>query len=397
MTPPRAEALPMNDLAVAPGLQDHTSMTPDRAPDSPAPAPVPAPVPAPGLPFTGAMMRRFASFGALIVAIAGLVLFAYTIQHAGAGETFARVWKMGLRGFLLILGLSGIRLLVRSLAWVWCVESTPPLTLRAAFDASLIGEALGNLTPFGTFISEPSKAILVRSQVPIRAALSGIAVENIFYVLTLNVVIALGALAFLLSFRLDATLREGSFAVLAGVALCVGVALIVILSRATPLSTALTWVLHGWRHHEWQQHLIERVRTLETRIYSFYGRHRRKLLPLVALEAVFHICGIAEVYVTLSLITAGPVTLLHALVLESIGRIINIVFKVIPLRFGVDELGAGLVSQAIGLGRDAGVALAIVRKARILCWTAVGVLLLSRRGLSIRTILRDAENVTDKV
>jgi len=367
-------------------LQDDTGMTPDRAPDTPAAAPVPDSL------LAGSKMQRFASIGALLVTLAGLALFAYTIQHAGVRETLARVQAIGARGFLLILLLSGVRLLVRSLAWVWCVEGTPRLPLRAAFDASLIGEALGNITPFGTFISEPSKAILVRTQVPIRSALSGIAVENIFYVLTLNIVIALGALTFLAYFSLDPVLREGSFAVLAGVAVCVGIALIVILSRATPLSTALAWALRGWREHDWQRHLIERVRTLETRIYSFYGRHRHILLPLLLLEATFHAAGVAEVYVTLSFIVAGAkVTLLEALILESIGRIINIVFKFIPFKFGVDEAAAGTVSTVLGLGLPIGVTLAIVRKARILCWTAVGILLLARRGLTIRTVLHDAE------
>src|SRR5689334_1579451 len=254
-------------------------MSPDRAPDAPAVAPVPAPASA-SL-FTNSRLQRFASLGALLVTLAGLVLFAYTIQHAGVRETLDRVRRMGIGGFLLIVMLGGIRLLVRSLAWVWCVEGSPRLRLRGAFEASLIGEALGNLTPFGTFISEPSKAVLVRSQVPLRAALSGIAVENIFYVLTLNVVIGLGALTFLAYFPLDPALREGSFAALAGVTIVVGVALIVILSRSTPLSTALTRILRPWRQHDWQQHFLERVGTLETRIYSFYGRHRHKLLPLL--------------------------------------------------------------------------------------------------------------------
>jgi Lysylphosphatidylglycerol synthase TM region len=354
-------------LAVARSLTDHTGMTPGRT------------------------MQRFASWGALLVTIAGLVLFAYTIQHAGVHETIERVKRMGVGGFLLILALSGIRLLVRSLAWVWCVEGTPRLSLAAAFDASLIGEALGNLTPFGTFISEPSKAILVRARVPMRAALSGIAVENIFYVLTLNVVIALGALTFLAYFPLSRALVYGSYAALAGVATCVGLALIVILSRATPLSTALTWALRPWRGHEWQQHAIARVTALETRIYSFYGRHRRKLLPLLLLEAIFHLAGVAEVFVTLSFILGGAsVTLLDALILESVGRVINILFKFVPFRLGVDEGGAAIVSNVIGLGSAAGVTLALVRKARILCWTGVGVILLARRGLTIRTVINDA-------
>ncbi len=344
--------------------------------------------------FSQTMTQRFASIGAVLVTLAGLALFAYTIQHAGVRDTLDNVRQIGVAGFLLILLLSGIRLLVRSLAWVWCVEGTPPLTLRAAFEASLIGEALGNITPFGTFISEPSKAIVVRSQVPLQAAMSGIAVENIFYALTVNVVIALGSLSFLLYFPLDDAMRKGSIAALAGVAVFVGVALLVILSRTTPLSTVLTWVLRGWRHHEWQRQGIAKVQAIESQIYSFYGRHRHKLPALLAFETIFHACGVAEVYVTLSFMSGGQMTLLDALILESIGRLINVLFKFVPLRLGVDEAGNGLVSAVLGLGRTAGVTLALVRKARVLAWTAVGIILLARRGLSIGTVLHDAETVS---
>jgi hypothetical protein len=55
---------------------------------------------------------------------------------------------------------------------------------------------------------------------------------------------------------------------------------------------------------------------------------------------------------------------------------------VVPLKLGVDEAGAALVAHALGLGSAAGVTLALVRKARVLTWTLVGLGLLIRRGLS---------------
>jgi hypothetical protein len=49
----------------------------------------------------------------------------------------------------------------------------------------------------------------------------------------------------------------------------------------------------------------------------------------------------------------------------------------------------------LGLGTPAGVTLALVRKARVLCWTGVGIVLLARRGLTIRTVVHDAESVAE--
>src|SRR5689334_20595331 len=75
-------------LAIARALQDDTGMSSDRAPETPAAPEMPAAAP-PGADtlFSGARMQRFASVGALLVTIGGLLLFAYTLQHAGVRQT----------------------------------------------------------------------------------------------------------------------------------------------------------------------------------------------------------------------------------------------------------------------------------------------------------------------
>jgi hypothetical protein len=66
-------------------------------------------------------------------------------------------------------------------------------------------------------------------------------------------------------------------------------------------------------------------------------------------------------------------------------------FKFIPLRMGVDEAGTGKVSKILLFTEVTGVTLAIVRKARDVFWSAVGMGLLLQRGLSLRAVARDAE------
>jgi hypothetical protein len=120
------------------------------------------------------------------------------------------------------------------------------------------------------------------------------------------------------------------------------------------------------------------------------------------LEACFHLSGVAEVYVVLWFISAagdgggGAALLLTAFVLESVNRVINVVFKFIPLRMGVDEMGSGWVTHALKLGKASGVTLAIIRKARIICWTALGVALLVRRGLSLREVAEESQAAVAK-
>ena len=70
-------------------------------------------------------------------------------------------------------------------------------------------------------------------------------------------------------------------------------------------------------------------------------------------------------------------------------------FKFVPMRFGVDEAGNLMFARPLGLPQAALVALPLVRKARILAWTALGVVMLLMRGLTVRRAIDQAEDVSD--
>ncbi len=79
------------------------------------------------------------------------------------------------------------------------------------FLAFLTGEALGNLTPLGLFVSEPTKAVFVRHRVPLMTAVSGLAIEKT--PASVAVVIASGTVALLRRLALDARLSFETFVV----------------------------------------------------------------------------------------------------------------------------------------------------------------------------------------
>ncbi|HET6645933.1 MAG TPA: lysylphosphatidylglycerol synthase domain-containing protein, partial [Pyrinomonadaceae bacterium] len=150
--------------------------------------------------------KKFAPVG-IIFAILGLLLFAYTVRKAGVGQIVSGIQRLG-AGFLLILVLSGTRHVVRSLAWTKCFEPPYGLRFRDALEARLMGDALGNVIPLASMaVSEPSKAAFVRHRVPLMAGLSALAIENIFYSLSVVIFIFSGMAALLLSFQLPKPLR----------------------------------------------------------------------------------------------------------------------------------------------------------------------------------------------
>ena len=131
------------------------------------------------------------------------------------------------------------------------------------------------------------------------------------------------------------------------------------------------------------------VRLFENMIYGFYRRHPKRFIPICLLEATFHVLGVIEVLFILSRIS-DTVLLMNAFLLESVSRLITIVFKLIPFLVGVDEAGAQVVAETIGATAGIGITLAIIRKGRILFWTAVGLILIVKRGLSLQDISRPA-------
>ncbi|MGH9957360.1 MAG: lysylphosphatidylglycerol synthase domain-containing protein, partial [Pyrinomonadaceae bacterium] len=319
--------------------------------------------------------RRFAPVG-LIFALLGLLLFAYSVRRAGVAQILSGIQRLGL-GFLIILGLSAIRQTMRSFAWTRCFEPPYKLRFRDAFAARVMGDALGNIVPLASVaVSEPSKAAFVRHRVPLMAGLSALAIENIFYSLSVVLVIFSGMTALLVSFSLPKPLWYAALGSLAVILIIVPLGYLVIRNQWRFLSGAFTRLGKRIPGRNWIRAGSERAQTLEERIYGFYQRNRRRFLPILGLELCFHLAGVAEVYTTLSFVseTLAP-TLLTAFILESVNRVINVAFKFVPMRTGVDEYGSGLLAKVLGFTRASGVTLAIVRKGRDIFWTSIGVAL----------------------
>ncbi len=339
-------------------------------------------------------------FAGIVFAVGGLLLFAYYVWKAGPESIRANITQLG-AGFVVVLLISAVRPFVRAVAWTRCFDGGVRLRVGDAFKAYLAGDALGSLTPLGMVVSEPAKAAFVRERVPVVASIAALAVENLFYMLSVALFIFAGTAALLLSFPLNAKLRIASYATLAVVLVFISLGFLVVRRQWRFLSGALEALHRRGVARRFVEARRERIRAIEERIYGFYANHRSRFLPILALEACFHLAGVAEVYATLYFILDAPPAFgklaLASFVLESVNRVINVIFKFVPMRVGIDEAGTGLFTKVLSFGTTAGVTLAIIRKARVIVWTAIGVAVLVRHGLSLRGMAREAEDATRAV
>jgi len=311
----------------------------------------------------------------ILTAAGGLALLLWVVEGVGVAQIASDVRRVGW-GLVAMIALGGARFFLRAVAWRLCVEPPHRLPLGAAFAAVVCGDAVGNVTPLGPIVGEPAKAAFVRRSLSFGPAATALAIENVLYTLSAAGMIAAGMVALIFRFELPLAMREvGEVAIALTVALF-AVALVLLWRQPALVSRALGVTPRLQPH-------AERVRRLEQQIYTFASRNRGVLPALAAAEVGFHLLGVLEIHFTLRLLYAAWPALLTSFILETTNRLITVVFKFVPLRLGVDEAGTALFTQVLGLGMDTGVALAIVRKVRVLFWTAIGAVLLVRSGLSL--------------
>jgi hypothetical protein len=329
----------------------------------------------------------------VVVTVLGLMLFAYFVEKAGPAEIFNNIRRLGF-GFLIIFALGGLRQGVHAICWVKSCEPPHRLRFMDAFKARLMGESL-NMLPLGSILSEPSKALFVRDNIPMTARISALAIENVFYALSVALFISAGAVALLLSFPLPKSLRYMSIGALIAFVVIVPIGALVIRKQLRFISGAMAFAAKRGVAPKKISDALPRLRLIEDRIYGFYERNHTRFFLILAIEMLFHIAGVIEGYITLSFISVVAPTLLTAFILESVNRLINVVFKIVPLRTGVDEGGTAMLAKILGFTTTTGVTLAIVRKGRDICWAAIGFALMIHRGVSLRTAARESEDIAE--
>jgi hypothetical protein len=335
--------------------------------------------------FSAKHTTRLKILGSLLT-VGGVALFSYFVYSVGASEILGQVEKFGLAGFGVLLVAYLLRMSARAVAWKLSVHEPYSLKFKEALPAVIIGESMSTMIPLGILISGTAKAVAVRKRLPLVVGLSSVATENLFYSIVTSLFLILGAYTFVRSFDLE----EGwalTIDVLIGIIFLVVVFLVVMILRQWHFASETCELIYRRGHlRGLLEHGRLQVRLFENFIYDFYRRYPRLFLPIFLFEAAYHALGVFETWYILSRIAPTAPTLVSSFLLESVSRLITIVFKLVPFLIGVDEAGAQFVGRTMALGAGVGVSLAIIRKGRILFWTAIGLILIMTRGLRLRNL-----------
>jgi glycosyltransferase 2 family protein len=337
-------------------------------------------------------------FLAIALTTGGIGVFVYFIYAVGIHEILEGVGRIGLAGFGAVVVIYFMRIVMRAWAWQLSVYEPYALSLRDTVPAVIIGEAMSAMIPLGILISGTTKAVAVRRRLPLVVGLSSVATENLFYSLITSIFLILGALTFIRSFHLEEAWATTIDALILVIAILIILVVLMVIRQWHFASETCEWFYQKGVARRFLENGRLEVRLFENLIYGFYRRYPKRFIPICLLETSFHVLGILESWFILGRISAAAPEFLTAFLLESVSRLITIVFKLVPFLIGVDEAGAQFVTETLALGASIGISLAIIRKGRILFWTAIGVMLILKRGLSLRDLTHarhQSEHVTD--
>ncbi len=311
----------------------------------------------------------------------GLALLIYVINRVGVQPLFDALLRIGF-GFFIILGLSGLRHFLRAVSMRAAV---PPehrrITFHQAFAARLGGEAISFLTFTGPLLGEATKVALLRKRIPLTYGVPALVVDNLIYNMSVVFFILSGAVVMLVRYPLPPPV----YLVLLIIAVVAASGILIAAIAAKRRVMLLTWVIDRLAQLRLSPKVILKRRHhiyhLESKVYDFYKHHPAAFFLMIACNLAAHAASVIEVYLALKMLGFQP-QIAQSYIIESLTKVINFAFAFVPGTIGVYEGGTEVILQkGLGFTPAAGLALALVRKAAIVVWTSIGLLVLTWRTL----------------
>ncbi len=312
--------------------------------------------------------------------VLGLALLIFVIRRVGVQSIFDALGQIGY-GFFTLLAIIGLRHVIRAIAMRTAfAPEHRRFSLWQAFIARIGGEAVTFLTFTGPVLGEATKAAMLKRRAPLASGVQALVIDNLLYNLSVAVFIASGACVMLAVYDLPNAARYPVIAIAAGMILALVLVVTAIMRRMTPLSATVNWLIRlGFKRRQLMRRR-EHIHHIETNVYNFYRHRPGAFFAIAGLDFLSHGSSVLEVYAALYMLGFDS-RLDVPYIIESLTKIINLVFGFVPATIGVYEGGTGFILHTLGYTFAVGTSLGLVRKAGMIVWTGFGLVALMWRAV----------------
>jgi hypothetical protein len=312
-----------------------------------------------------------------LLPVGGMVLLVWLLLRTGTATVLQEIKTIGWCGFGLVLLLGGLSHLIKTWSWRLSFQcDIRNVSFVRTLGLRLISEAIAILGLPGQVLGEAARVSLLGSDVPTANSISSVTLDRGLYIATSAIVSFAGMIAAVLllslshKWRIYALLSAlGSAVLLAGCA--------VALVKRWPVFSGVARAIGRLRWVKTQaagkQSVIEAA---ENTLFDFCHKTPGIFLGTAILNLASHATAILEVYVLLYFMGTRK-SLMVALIVEALTKLINVVGTLNPGNVGTFEGGNIIVAGLIRIPAGAGLTIAICRRFRILFWAAIGAICLT--------------------
>lgn len=329
-------------------------------------------------------MKNFvhSRWGRLLFVALGLALFVWLFLHIGVRDALEQARRIGWM-FLWIFLLGAVPHLLRTVSWFFLLRpggDTPPF--RRLFAWWLSGEAISHLS--FSWSGEAYRVVVARPQVDTARGAVAMGLNRAVYSLASLAVAAVGLTMALGLPRLPESLHRAIFVFLILFALVVvGVAILLLRSARRRRARVGAANAAAPAEETSPSRLRRLIRELRWHIDEMAGQGRAALTWLFAVNVLTALVGVVEVWLILYAL-GERVGFAEALFIESFLKLLSGLAYFVPGNIGIAEGGIVLILNLLDISAAAGLALALIRRARALAWVGVGGLVLLALGRPAR-------------
>ncbi len=316
----------------------------------------------------------------LFFLILGLALFALLVFRLDPATLWKYLQKVGPR-FLWILALAGLWYGFYALAWeLFLKKLSRQVSLWEVFKIKVAGEAINSVTPLSWGGGDPMRILMLKEHISFPEGAASVVVDRTLNNLALALFMILGVALACFTLPQPASWAGGLVAVLV---LIVFVSVFVFVRSHQGLFQFAIDTLKFFRlKKNFSEKTLRHVAEIDGHISRFYRLNRKAF----SLSFLFHflgrLCAVAEIYLAARFLEF-PLGLRDSYLLGSLTVIVNLVFVFIPGSLGVMEGAFAGVFALLNLDPAIGTSLQIIRRLRMLIWTAVGFFFMSRMNRKV--------------
>ena len=312
-----------------------------------------------------------------LVPLVGILLLAWLVHRTGTAAVLQKIKSIGWWGFGLVLLLGGVSHLIKTWSWRLSFQcDIRTISFARTLGLRLISEAIAILGLPGQVLGEAARISLLGSDVPVANSISSVTLDRGLYIGTSAMVSFAGMIAAVLLLPLSHKWRVYALLFAFGSAIMLTFCGLAIGKRWQVFSGVARAIARlGWIR-TWVDGKQSVIAAAENNLFDFYHQTSGIFWGSLMLNLASHATAILEVYFLLYFMGVRK-SLLVALVVEALTKLINVVGTLNPGNVGTFEGGNMIVARLIHISGGAGLTIALCRRVRILFWAAIGTICLT--------------------